>query len=170
MNLKKLIIFLLCVYIINKILEFILKKSEKVKEKSKRKITMPALNALSIYSYEDFKNLGKDYLKTCDYKIIDEEGELILTKKDDEDYLVYCKQVKEYTDKLSNEDFYIFISEVKSRNIKKAIILTNGQLESNIKIKIDSGLRDIEMEYLESSNFVKELRIMKEAGLYKGEF
>ena len=169
MDIKKLVIFLLGVYIINKILEFILKKSEKVKEISKRKITMPAINSLSIYSYKDFKHLMKEYLKHGNYEIIDEEDELIQVRKANQEYLVYCKQMKEYTNKLEKEEFYIFISDMKTRGIDNGIILTNGMLVDNIKIIINSGLKDMEIEYLESNDFIKELRKMKEQKLYKGE-
>ena len=170
MSIKNIMIFLIGVYILNKILEFILKKSEKVREKSERKISMPALNSLSLYSYEDFKKLAKEYLTEDDFEIINNENELIVASKDEKEYLIYCKQVKEYTDKVDKEDFYIFISELNIRNIKNGIILTNGDLENKIKNKIDYGIKELEIEYLEGNEFVKNLRRIKEQKLYKGEF
>lgn len=168
MSIKNIMFFLIGIYLTNKILEFVLKKSEKIREKSERRISMPALNSLSLYSYQDFKKVVKEYLIENYFEIIDEENELILITKDKKEYLVYCKQVKEFTDKVDKEDFYIFISELKSRNIKNGIVLTNGELEENIKFKINYGIKEIDIEYLEGNEFVKKLRKLKEEKLYKG--
>ncbi|MGL4451659.1 MAG: hypothetical protein ACRCTZ_10755 [Sarcina sp.] len=169
MDIKKIIIFLIIIYLINKILEFILKKSEKVKEQSKRKITMPALNLLSLYSYDDFKKLVKYYLEEHEFEIKDEDGEFIYALNDTSEYLIYCKQVKEYTDKVTKEDFYIFISELNSKYLTQGIILSNGDLEGDIKLKIEQGIRERDIKYVEGNEFVKKLRKIKEQKLYKGE-
>lgn len=168
-DIKKLIIFLVVMYVANKILGFFLKRSEKIKQASKRKITMPALNSLSLYSYEDFKKVAQEYLINIGFDILDEENELMIAKKNNEEYLIFCKQVKEYTDKVNKEDFYIFVSELNLNRIQQGVILTNGQIEENIKMKIGTDIKGIELEYIEGNDLVKKLRRLKEEKLYKGE-
>lgn len=168
MTFKTIIILLCIVFVLNKFLNLFLKRSIKVREKAKKKISMPALNSLSIYTDQEFKDLINEYLIFNKYELLGEKENVIVSSKNGEEELIYFKQLKDFSDDFNKEDLYIFIVEMKLKNIKKGLILTNGKINDDIKNEIIELGEELRINYLDNSKFIKEIRELKESSI-RGE-
>lgn len=165
MTFKMIIILLFIVFILNKFLNLFLKRSIKVKEKAKKKISMPALNSLSVYSDDEFGNLIKDYLIFNNYELLNEKDNKIIVSKENEEKLIYYRQLKQFNDELSREDLYIFIADMRIKDIKNGVILTNGKINDAIKNEIKEVSEQFTIDYLDNSEFIKAIRELKEVAI-----
>ena len=169
MNFKNIIYLFIFSILITKVLNIFLKRSLKIKEKSKRKIGMPVLNSLSLYSYDEFRDLIQEYLLINNYEIVSQNDEFILTVKNQKEILFYYKQAKEYSDDMDKQSLISFIYEMNKRNVDNGIILTNGKIDKAARNELDFSSHKFKIQYIEGQDFIKEIRKVKERILFEGD-
>lgn len=169
MSFKNIIYLFVFSILVSKILNIFLKRSLKIREKSKRKIGMPVLNTVSLYTYDEFKDLIKEYLLINNYEVISQTDEFILTVKNQKEILFYYKQAKEYSDDMDKQSLISFVYEMSKKNVDSGVILTNGKIDKAAKNELDFSLHNFKIEYIEGENFIKEIRKVKERILFEGD-
>lgn len=169
MSITTILLVLLILFISNKVADYFFGKSQIKKENSKLKIIMPGVNTLCLYSFNDFREKIKEYLLEEFEGLSEVEEEFFIAQSQGEKILFYIRQVKEFSESVDIEDFYILIAEAKIMNINKAILITNGKASKKTKSILLEKSDKFDLGCLEGNELVKKLSHIKREKVLKGE-
>ncbi|MGL5634768.1 MAG: hypothetical protein ACRDDL_06890 [Sarcina sp.] len=159
MSIKMIFFLIVIFYILNKILDIIVKKTKKNKEKNKKKQMIPVMNVLATYSDEEFKEFILEYLEYDNYFVKEEFDKYLYTEKEGGEYLIYIKHSKQYSEKINLEDIGLIIDKMLNENIENAYIMTSGYIETEVNKLLAN--RKTNINILEGHDLSKKIREMK---------
>ncbi|MGL4740885.1 MAG: hypothetical protein ACRC41_08775, partial [Sarcina sp.] len=146
---------------LNKILDIIVKRTDRNKEKNKKKQMIPVMNVLAAYSDEEFKEFILEYLDSSEYVVKQEFNRYIYTEKNKIETLIYIKHSKEYSEKINLEDIGLVVDKMLTAGIENSYILTSGYVETEVNKLLANEKINLNINILEGNSLSKKIRELR---------
>lgn len=155
MTFNNIILLLLMLILADKVLNRVLKNTEKIKSKK--------INNFNLYSNEDFHMLVKRYINSLGYSNLVEKqkGEMMVYNNEGVALIGY-RQVEKLDEDISKDEIMNFVASMNLKSASKGYFLTNGNISKGIKdmLKATSNER-FQITFVDGADLLVEFNKIK---------